>query len=119
MIKMWKTEDSGEEWEMKLKLCGSGKFKKLRTSVVSRSPMKLWTIRAITTVLLWTFLVHLMSLGETWGPRLLTSWTSCFSHQDVELTSVPANIILPPKSKFIISLISAYLLLRIYIGKGC
>ncbi|KAJ6364749.1 hypothetical protein OIU76_029671 [Salix suchowensis] len=100
MIKMWKTEDSGEEWEMKLKLCGSGKFKKLRTSVVSRSPMKLWTIRAITTVLLWTFLVHLMSMGETWGPRLLKSWTSCFSHQDVELTSVPANIILPPKRDY-------------------
>ncbi|KAG6779265.1 hypothetical protein POTOM_015638 [Populus tomentosa] len=97
MLKMWKTEDSGEEWEMKLKLCGGGKFKKLKTSVVSRSPMKLWMIRAITTVLLWTCVVHLMSLGETWGPRLLKSWTSCYSHQDVELISVPAEVILPPK----------------------
>jgi hypothetical protein len=107
MLKMWKTEDSGEEWEMKLKLCGGGKFKKLKTSVVSRSPMKLWMTRAITTVLLWTCVVYLMSMGETWGPRLLKSWTSCYSHQDVELISVPAEVILPPKSKFIISLISA------------
>lgn len=97
MLKMWKTEDSVEEWEVKVKLFGGGKVDKLKTSVVSRSSMKLWMIRAITTVLLWTCVVHLLALGEIWGPRLLKSWPSCFSNQDVELTSVPAKVVLPPK----------------------
>ncbi|KAJ0466736.1 hypothetical protein HanIR_Chr14g0675531 [Helianthus annuus] len=38
--------------------------------------MKLWMVRATIVVLLWTCLVHLMALGESWGPRVLKGWPS-------------------------------------------
>lgn len=89
-------------------LGGEGKVDKLKSSTnmgVSRSPrMKLWMIRATTTVLLWTCLVQLTALGDLWGPRVLKGWPSCFSHDsssalDVQLQPhVPARV-LPPKSE--------------------
>ncbi|KAJ8751865.1 hypothetical protein K2173_026066 [Erythroxylum novogranatense] len=97
---MCKTEDSDEEWEMKVKLLGDDKSDKLKNSMVSRSRMKLWIIRAITTALLWTSVVQLVALGEMWGPRLLKGWPSCFSHPDVALSSVPAKVALPPKRAY-------------------
>ncbi|KAJ4707225.1 O-fucosyltransferase family protein [Melia azedarach] len=91
-------------WDiMGLKFLGeSNKAEKLKSSgPVSRSRIKLWMIRAITTILLWTCVVQLMALGEMWGPRLLKGWPSCFSHSDLflsaELSSVPAKVLLPPK----------------------
>ncbi|KAH6799137.1 O-fucosyltransferase family protein [Perilla frutescens var. frutescens] len=51
------------------------------TGLVSRSRMKLWMIRATTTVLLWTCVVQLTALSETWGPRVLKGWPSCFLPQ--------------------------------------
>ncbi|KAL0318803.1 UNVERIFIED_CONTAM: Rhamnogalacturonan I rhamnosyltransferase 1 [Sesamum angustifolium] len=41
--------------------------------------MKLWMLRAATTVLLWTCLVQLTAVSETWGPRMLKGWPSCFT----------------------------------------
>ncbi|CAA2968937.1 Hypothetical predicted protein [Olea europaea subsp. europaea] len=61
---------------------GGDRLEKLRNSgMVSRSRMKLWMIRATTSVLLWTCLVQLTALGETWGPRVLKGWPSCFSQE--------------------------------------
>ncbi|XP_012088109.1 rhamnogalacturonan I rhamnosyltransferase 1 isoform X2 [Jatropha curcas] len=97
MLKMLKTENSVKEWEVKVKLLGDGKVDKLKNSMVSRSPMKLWILRAITTALLWTCVVQLMALGEMWGPRLLKGWPSCFSQSDVHLSSIPPKVVLPPK----------------------
>lgn len=66
--------------------------------------MKLWMIRATTTVLLWTCLVQLTALGELWGPRVLKGWPSCFILSDsppsptLNHPSVAAQkIVLPPK----------------------
>ena len=77
-----------------------------RVEKFKSSRMKLWMIRATTSVLLWTCIVQLTALGETWGPRVLKGWPSCFSHQDSSISviedkvpSVPARV-LPPKSKF-------------------
>ncbi|KAG8662413.1 rhamnogalacturonan I rhamnosyltransferase 1 isoform X2 [Manihot esculenta] len=97
MLKMCKPDNSVKEWEVKVKLFGDGKVEKLKNSMVSRSPMKLWILRAITTALLWTCVVHLMALGEMWGPRLLKGWPSCFGRSEVEISSVPAKVLLPPK----------------------
>lgn len=47
--------------------------------MASKSRMKMWMIRATTTVLLWTCLVQLTALGEIWGPRVLKGWPSCFT----------------------------------------
>ncbi|XWS60394.1 hypothetical protein CRYUN_Cryun07bG0032800 [Craigia yunnanensis] len=74
-----------------------------RVEKLKSSRMKLWMIRATTSVLLWTCIVQLTAVGETWGPRVLKGWPSCFSHQDSSISviedkvpSVPARV-LPPK----------------------
>ncbi|KAJ4822662.1 Rhamnogalacturonan I rhamnosyltransferase 1 [Turnera subulata] len=68
--------------------------------LLSRSKMKLWMIRATTSVLLWTCVVQLTTIGEGWGPRVLKGWPSCFQHESAALeetlTAVPARV-LPPK----------------------
>ncbi|XWS30864.1 hypothetical protein CRYUN_Cryun23aG0027700 [Craigia yunnanensis] len=93
--------DYRKQWKMKIKIFGEGKVEKLKNSIVSRSRMKLWMIRAITTILLWTCFAQLMTLGEIFGPRLLKGWPSCFSHSELplvaELSSIPPKVILPPK----------------------
>ncbi|XP_023001047.1 O-fucosyltransferase 34-like [Cucurbita maxima] len=80
----------------------------LKSSMVSsgRSKMKLWMIRAMTSVLLWTCIVQLTALGETWGPRVLKGWPSCFSQESASVDAfgiptkpvpLPPKIVLPPK----------------------
>ncbi|KAK7411301.1 hypothetical protein VNO78_02734 [Psophocarpus tetragonolobus] len=72
---------------------------KLKNSVVARSSrMKLWIIRATTSVLLWTCVVQLTALGDMWGPRVLKGWPSCFTHESalIELPSATPKV-LPPK----------------------
>ncbi|XP_022135087.1 uncharacterized protein At1g04910-like [Momordica charantia] len=103
----------GNKWTLKgsmvmgLKALGEGKVEKLKSSMVSpRSKMKLWMIRAMTSVLLWTCIVQLTALGETWGPRVLKGWPSCFSQESASVDAfgipnkpvpVPPKIVLPPK----------------------
>lgn len=90
-------------WEMGLKVFGEGRVEKLRNTVLphsSRSRMKVWMIRATTTVLLWTCVVQLTALGETWGPRVLLGLPSCLSQEsavlDDKASAVPVRV-LPPK----------------------
>ncbi|XP_022737121.1 uncharacterized protein At1g04910-like [Durio zibethinus] len=82
---------------------GGGGGEGERVEKLKGSRMKLWMIRATTSVLLWTCIVQLTAMGETWGPRVLKGWPSCFSHQDSSVSviedqapSVPARV-LPPK----------------------
>ncbi|KAG5536365.1 hypothetical protein RHGRI_023961 [Rhododendron griersonianum] len=98
----------GRRWVVVMGLkTGEGRVEKLRSSMASSRPrMKLWMIRATTSVLLWTCLVQLTALGEMWGPRVLKGWPSCFSQDsstaaasvlDLKFSpSVPERI-LPPK----------------------
>ncbi|KAB2073164.1 hypothetical protein ES319_A07G065500v1 [Gossypium barbadense] len=74
-----------------------------RVEKLKYSRMKLWMIRATTSVLLWTCVVQLTAVGQTWGPCVLKGWPSCFTHQDSSFSvikdkvlSVPARV-LPPK----------------------
>ncbi|KAL1820612.1 hypothetical protein DCAR_0416937 [Daucus carota subsp. sativus] len=83
---------------------GEGKkgIDKFKSSMVSRSKMKLWMIRATTCILLWTCLVQLTTLSEMWGARVLKGWPSCFSHEsatamDVMITPSLPTRVLPPK----------------------
>ncbi|KAL7153047.1 hypothetical protein ABFS83_04G138800 [Erythranthe nasuta] len=83
---------------------GGERLEKLRNSgMVSRSRMKLWMIRATTSILLWTCLVQLTALSETWGPRVLKGWPSCFSQEsgsvalDVHSSLELPVRVLPPK----------------------
>ncbi|KAG9143816.1 hypothetical protein Leryth_011478 [Lithospermum erythrorhizon] len=81
--------------------CGGEKVK--ISSASSRSKMKLWMIRALTTILLWTCFVQLTALGETWGPSILKGWPSCFHQESAagalnveSVPKVPVHV-LPPK----------------------
>lgn len=88
---------------MGMKIFGEGKVEKWRSSIVSRSRLKLWTIRAMTTIMLWTCMIQLMALGDLWAPRFLNGWPSCFTHSDlplsVKFSPVPTKLVIPPKSK--------------------
>ncbi|XP_020571193.1 uncharacterized protein At1g04910-like [Phalaenopsis equestris] len=91
-----RSEDCGRKMG---KMAAVEKFKGV---VVVRSRMKLWMIRATTTVLLWTCLVQLTALRELWGPRVFNGWPSCFTSSDhvgiYESDSIVARkIVLPPK----------------------
>lgn len=97
-------EREGQKLEMGLKSLADMRGEKSKGLVVSRPRMKLWMIRATTTVLLWTCVVQLTALGEMWGPRVLKGWPSCFTPSDspMELkssSSVAQRIALPPKSR--------------------
>ena len=54
------------------------------SSAAARSRMKLWVVRATTTVLLWTCVVQLTAVGDTWGPRVLKGWPSCLTAPEEE-----------------------------------
>ncbi|KAM0942595.1 putative GDP-fucose protein O-fucosyltransferase [Dioscorea sansibarensis] len=97
-----------EKRHMGLKAKGEAKVEKIKGSMVSRPRMKLWLIRATTTVLLWTCVVQLTAIGEMWGPRVLKGWPSCFTHSGFPtgiekpssaLSTIISreNIVLPPK----------------------
>ncbi|XP_008788918.1 rhamnogalacturonan I rhamnosyltransferase 1 [Phoenix dactylifera] len=77
------------------------KMEKLKGSMVSRSRVKLWTIRATTTVLLWTCVVQLTALGEMWGPKVLKGWPSCFTPSDSPVLVKPSSVVdkIPPPPK--------------------
>ncbi|PKA59823.1 Uncharacterized protein AXF42_Ash011948 [Apostasia shenzhenica] len=97
------------ERHLGLKSHGEGKVggaaaaaEKIKGAMMTRSRMKLWMIRATTTVLLWTCVVQLTALGEMWGPRVLKGWPSCFTPSDSPATMKPSSaveqkIVLPPK----------------------
>jgi len=101
-------------WEMGLRLKtilgDSSKVDKLRASMANRSSrIKLWMLRAMTTVLLWTCFVQLTAMGDIWRPRLLKGWPSCFNNNNnnhpwdsvmAAQLSVAPKIPRPPKSKF-------------------
>ncbi|XP_027167832.1 O-fucosyltransferase 34-like [Coffea eugenioides] len=90
------------------------RVEKFKNSMVSRSKMKLWMIRATTSVMLWICLVQLTALGESFGPRVLKGWPSCFSQDSgsgssatvtgsasaLDVKSAPEDVparVLPPK----------------------
>lgn len=95
------------------KLAGVG-GEKLRCAAApaaaARSRMKLWMVRATTTVLLWTCVVQLTAVGDTWGPRVLKGWPSCITSPDDDAASatlaaarpepVVDKAVLPPKSEY-------------------
>ncbi|XP_022998929.1 O-fucosyltransferase 34-like [Cucurbita maxima] len=91
------------DWKMGFRFSDEEKVEKLKNSIsISRSRMKLWMTRAITTVLLWTCFVHLMALGELWRPKLFITWPSRCFHFDSPMplqssSSLPYNVFLPPK----------------------
>ena len=72
--------------------------------VLSQAKMILWMTRGMTTLLLWICVVQLLTVGEVWGPRLLKTWPSCYTHPQTDIRSsslIEPRILLPPKSKFL------------------
>ncbi|KAH9722364.1 O-fucosyltransferase family protein [Citrus sinensis] len=82
---MCRLEKSERKREMGSGLVKGGVEKHLKSS---SSRMKLWMIRATTSVLLWTCIVQLTAIGETWGPRVLTVWPPCFNRESDTASAV-------------------------------
>ncbi|KAK4750470.1 hypothetical protein SAY87_003952 [Trapa incisa] len=67
--------------------------------------MKLWLVRATTSLLLWTCIVQFTTLRDDWGHRLLKGWPSCRSLEeekkaaalDSKVDPAPPMQVLPPK----------------------
>ena len=75
-----------------------------------RSRRNLWFIRAMTTILLWTCILQLTAIGDSWGPRMLKGWPSCLTSPRFPPLNVSFNppvadeeklAILPPQSEYI------------------
>ncbi|WJX90125.1 Rhamnogalacturonan I rhamnosyltransferase 1 [Trifolium repens] len=108
---MCKPESNNNKWQdlnwMGLKVqkekLGSGSGSGLGSGS-GKGRMKLWMIRATTSVILWTCIVQLTAIGDLWGPRVLKGWPSCFTHDsvsnsramDVQFQSMRPPL-LPPK----------------------
>ncbi|XP_051203724.1 rhamnogalacturonan I rhamnosyltransferase 1 [Lolium perenne] len=94
----WKAAMGGKAAGAGGKPAGSEKH---RCPPAARSRMKLWMVRATTTVLLWTCVVQLTAVGETWGPRVLKGWPSCLTAPDEAAVradhAVEKAAALPPK----------------------
>ncbi|XP_076883355.1 rhamnogalacturonan I rhamnosyltransferase 1-like [Bidens hawaiensis] len=61
-------------------------------NVLSQARMILWMTRGMTTLLLWICVVQLLTIGEIWGPRLLKTWPSCYSSQQISNNNNINNI---------------------------
>ncbi|KAL6635052.1 hypothetical protein ACP70R_027723 [Stipagrostis hirtigluma subsp. patula] len=86
---------------------------KLRCSssvaAAARSRLKPWLLRATMTVVLWTCVLQLTAVGNTWGPRVLKGWPSCRTAREAAAAAavtttqlampepVVAKAVLPPK----------------------
>lgn len=107
-MEMCRVEKSERKRDMRGIL--KGESRGVEKQLKSPSRMKLWMIRATTSVLLWTCVVQLTAIGETWGPRVLNVWPPCFNRESAAASSVvqdnvpsmPARV-LPPKSEFTFS----------------
>jgi rhamnogalacturonan I rhamnosyltransferase len=72
------------------------------SAAAARSRVKLWMVRATTTVLLWACVLQLTAVRDTWGPRVLKGWPSCLSAPEaaaVRTDPVVDKPALPPKSE--------------------
>ncbi|KAL2522988.1 O-fucosyltransferase family protein [Forsythia ovata] len=105
---MCKLKDSNEKikgkqgnWVRGMKFLGEVGVENNKFLTASHAKLKLWILRAITTLLLWTCIIQLVALGEVWGPNLLKSWPSCSSPPDVYTESNASltrrEVVLPPK----------------------
>lgn len=110
MCRSERNDKKGIVIRMGLRALSGSRVEKLKTSMVASRPrMKLWMIRATTSVLLWTCIVQLTALGEMWGPRVLKGWPSCFTQDssavaaalDDKLAWSSPPRVLPPKSEFL------------------
>lgn len=87
---------------LKATALAESRLEKLKSSMLSKSRMKLWMIRITTSVLIWICLVQLTILGETWGPRVLKVWPPNLSQESDALLAVKSSPevpvrVLPPK----------------------
>lgn len=112
-----KRNESEGHWDVGMKFLGEKEVQESMLLRVSHGRMKLWTLRAITTLLLWTCIIQLVTIGEVWGPRLLKSWPSCSSppnmYTETNLSSIQPKRHFPPKSE---SLASNLLFFLVQIG---
>lgn len=99
-----KREDQEKERKiMSMKFVGEF-HEERKDLMISHARTLLWLVRGMTTLLLWSFVIRLLMMGEFWGPRLLKTWPSCFTppnmmSDQIELSYVHPKAFYPPKSE--------------------
>ncbi|KAJ7547756.1 hypothetical protein O6H91_08G102800 [Diphasiastrum complanatum] len=79
----WKAMPKFIWWEFELRaFLSQMKTADTIASMLPRSRLHLWIIRASTTVLFWTCIIQLTALAELWRPHLLHNWPFCMNQQD-------------------------------------
>ncbi|CAO2818434.1 unnamed protein product [Amaranthus hypochondriacus] len=63
----------------------------------SKYKMKMWIVKAVTSILLWTCVVNLTTYGHNWGPRVLKGWPSCFTQEAALDLKLPSSVSVPPR----------------------
>lgn len=107
-IEMCKLDDKFEKREEKeegrMSMKFVSEFHERQDLMISHARTLLWIVRGMTTLLLWSFVIRLLTMGEVWGPTLLKTWPSCFTpssvmSDQVELSYVRPKFYYPPKSE--------------------
>lgn len=73
--------------------------------VIQRTRLQVWFIRVCTSILVWTCLVQLVTVGELWHPRLLNGFSTRLNGSGTASFRVEESVQppppLPPASEFI------------------
>jgi hypothetical protein len=78
-------------------------------AAAARSRLKWWMLRAMLTVLLWTGVLQLTAVGDSWPHRVLKGWPSCRTAREAAAVTttrlaLPEPVVekaaLPPKSEY-------------------
>ncbi|KAH6830302.1 O-fucosyltransferase family protein [Perilla frutescens var. hirtella] len=95
--------ENHRHWAAGMNILGEKEVGETMLLRVSHARMKIWTLRLITTLLIWTCIIQLVAIGEVWGPRLLMSWPSCSNPPNMHAAATnvssfhPKRLHLPPK----------------------
>lgn len=86
-----------------MKFLGETKVQKPMLLRVCRGRMKLWILRVIVILSLWTCVIQLVAVGDFRGAKLLKDWPSYVSSPDKyaeeNKSFVQSKVHLPPKSE--------------------
>ncbi|XP_073041054.1 rhamnogalacturonan I rhamnosyltransferase 1-like [Primulina eburnea] len=87
-----------------MKFLGEAKVKKTMLLKACRGRMKLWILRAIAILSLWTCVIQLVAVGDFRGAKLLKDWPSYVSspdkHTEESKSFVQPKVHLPPKRSY-------------------
>lgn len=93
------------------------RWAKIPGQVIQRTRLQVWFIRVCSSILIWTCLVQIVTVGELWHPKIFSGFSNPINGS-TRMSSDATNIItppppppLPPTSELAIVLVKLFLLL--------